>query len=90
MTVRIIMPQLLREYTKSQSIVEVNGNTVSECLDNLIRQYPHAERWLFDRNGILLVLIRINEETTIRHKEGLNKPVKNGDELHIFNILGGG
>lgn len=90
MSIKITIPQLLREYTKSQGIVEVNGNTVGECLDDLIRQYPDTKRWLFDRNGVLLVLIRINEDETIRHRKGLNKPVKNGDELYIFNILGGG
>ena len=90
MSIKIKIPQLLREYTKSQGIVAVNGNTVGECLDDLIRQYPDTKRWLFDRNGVLLVLVRINEDVIIRHRKGLNKPVKKGAELHMFNILGGG
>jgi len=90
MSIRVKMTELLRQYTNSRGTVEVNGSTVGECLDDLIRQYPDTKKWLFDRNGILLVLIRINEETTIRHRESLNRPVADGDELHLFLILGGG
>ena len=90
MSIRVKMTELLRQYTNSQGTVEVNGSTVSECLDDLIRQYPDTKKWLFDRNGILLVLIRINEETTIRHRESLNRPVADDDELYLFLILGGG
>ena len=90
MSIRVKMTELLRQYTNSQGTVEVNGSTVSECLDDLIKQYPDTKKWLFDRNGILLVLIRINEETTIRHRESLNRPVADDDELYLFLILGGG
>ena len=84
------MTPLLREYTKSLGIVTVNGNTVGDCLDDLIRQYPDTKRWLFDRNGILLAFIRINDTKIIRNKENLASPVKEGDELHLFTALGGG
>lgn len=91
MGVTIKMTGLLREYTKSRGIIEVNGRTVGECLDDLIRQYPDTIKWLFDRNGVLLVLIRINnEDTAIHHREGLNRPITDGDEMNLYLVLGGG
>ena len=91
MSIRIRMTELLRQYTSSRGIVEVNGNTVGECLDDLIRQYSGAKKQLFDRNGVLLVLIRVNnEETAIHHREGLSRPVTDGDELYLYLVLGGG
>ena len=91
MGISIKMTELLRQYTNSQGTVEVNGSTVGDCLDDLIRQYPDTKKWLFDRNGILLVFIRVNnEETAIHHRESLSRPVTDGDELYLYLVLGGG
>ena len=88
MTIKIKLGQILRQFTKNQDTVEVNGSTVGECLDDLVRQFPDIKKWLFDRNGILLALILIDEETV--YQKDLNRPVADGDELHLILIVGGG
>jgi len=82
------MGQILRQFTEDRDTVEVSGSTVGECLDDLVRQFPETKKWLFDKNGILLVLILIDGEAV--YQKGLNKPVVDGDELHLIRIVGGG
>jgi len=88
MTIKIKVSHILRQFTKDQDTVEVNGGTVGECLDDLARQFPDIKKWLFDKNGILLVLILTDGETI--YQKDLNRPVADGDELHLILIVGGG
>ena len=88
MTIKIKVSQILRQFTKDRDTVEVNGSTVGECLDDLVRQFPDIKKWLFDKNGILLVLIFTDGETI--YQKDLNRPVADGDELHLILIVGGG
>jgi hypothetical protein len=90
MSIRIRLSELLREYTLSQGIVEVNGDTILDCIKDLIRQYPGAGKWLFDSEGRLLVLITINQENFKITRERLNDKVKDGDEIFLYMSLGGG
>jgi len=90
MSIRIAIPSYLQSSTGNLETVEVNGSTVSGCLDSLVKQFPGIEKMLFDKNGKLLsyVGIYINGEDT--YPDELAKPVKDGDELHILYIIGGG
>lgn len=78
----------LRKFTGTKNSVEVKGETVRQCLDDLVYHFPDLRKWLFDRNGIPMVLILVNEK--IIHPENLNGPVKDSDEIHLFMIIGGG
>jgi len=90
MSIRLMLSELLREYSGGKGILDVNGNTVAECLQDLIRQYPLAKKWIFDSEGRLLVLITKNEESSLINQDRLNTPAKDGDELFLFMTLGGG
>jgi len=37
--VNIFYPHL-QQFTNNQDVVEVNGSTVGDCLDDMVRQYP--------------------------------------------------
>jgi molybdopterin converting factor small subunit len=82
-------PNLL-QFTNDQAVVEVKGNTVGQCLDDLVRQFPRIRQGLFGKDGKLLnyVDIYVNQESS--YPEELAKPVKDGDELHITLIIAGG
>ena len=71
-------------------LVEVKGNTVGECLNNLVKEFPDAKKHFFSREGILFenISIYVNGENT--YPEQLAKPVKDGDELNILVLIGGG
>jgi molybdopterin converting factor small subunit len=68
----------------------VNGATVGECLDDLVRQYPSMAQMLFDDTGKSLdkVFVSINLESTYREK--MNAPVKENDDLYLILIVAGG
>ena len=88
MSIKINIHPILRQYTNNQETVEVTGNTVGNCLSNLIKQFPDIEKGIFDKDGKLLSYIDIylNKDSTKK----LNKPVKDGEELHTVILIGGG
>lgn len=88
MVVKIKIGQMLQQYTADRETVEIKGTTVSSCLDDLTKQYPEIKKWLFDRNGILMVLILLNGK--IVPQKALNKHVTDGDELELTFLVGGG
>ena len=91
MVIKVKIGPLLQEYADISASLEVNGKTVGECLDDLIRQYPESKNWLFDQDGLLRVLISINNvETVVLDKEGLGRILNADDELQIFAVIGGG
>jgi len=90
MSVKITIPSYLQPFADNRAVVEVDQSTVAQCLDNLVKQFPEIEKMLFTRNGDLhpYVGIYINGEDA--YPEELSKSVKNGDELLIMYIIGGG
>jgi molybdopterin converting factor small subunit len=87
--VNIFYPQL-KQLIASPDSVAVNGSTVGECLDDLVRQFPGAGSLLFDEQGQLLrqVFAFVNAEST--QKINLAEPVKEGDELIIAVLITAG
>ena len=90
MSVKINIPYFFQHLANGVKTADVNGSTVGECLNNLVKQFPQFEELLLDKNGKLIkyVDVYINEEST--YPEELAKPVNDGDELHIMNIIAGG
>ncbi len=90
MSIKVNINPLLYHYTDDQAIVEVNGNTVGQCLGYLTEQFPGIEKVLFDKKGKLLNYIDIHINGKSAYPEELAKPVKEGDELHIVMTIAGG
>ncbi len=89
-SVKINIPSYMRPFTNKMAVVEVNGSTVGKCLDHLVEQFPGIKGQLFSKNGYLFenIIISINGESA--YPEQLVKSVKEGDELNILIIIGGG
>lgn len=90
MSVRVNIHQTLRHLTNGQGKTEVNGNTVGECLNELVQQFPGMETRLFDKKGKLLSYVDIYVNLESSYPEELAKPVKDGDELSITLMIAGG
>ena len=90
MSIKINIPSYMRSSTNNMKVVEVNGSTVGECLSHLVKQFPGIKKWLFSKHGNLFenIIISINGKSA--YPEQLAKPVKDGDELNIVFIIGGG
>ncbi|MFC1980951.1 MoaD/ThiS family protein [Chloroflexota bacterium] len=79
---------LLQHLTNGVNVATVNGSTVGQCLKHLIEQFPELK--LFDEDGELLSYFNIYLNGESPYPEGLQMPVKDGDELWIVTVLTGG
>lgn len=91
MAVKVRIPTPLRKLSEGKEMVEVEGRTLKEVLENLDRTYPGFKERLFDNNGELrrFVNIFVNEED-IRFLKGLDTELKDGDEVSIIPAIAGG
>ena len=90
MGIKINIPSYMQSFTNNMRVVEVNGSTVGECLNHLVKQFPVMKKQLFGKKGNLFenIIISVNGESA--YPKQLAKPVKDGDELNIVVIIGGG
>jgi molybdopterin converting factor small subunit len=81
----------LQDYYHVPGQLDVEGNTVGHCLERIIAQYPRAAEWLANPGGLLQLVINVNNDKTVApNAEGLSTPVRDGDQLDIFALIGGG
>ena len=90
MSIKIVIPSYLQSQANNLETVEVNGSTVSECLNHLVKQLPRMEKILLDKKGELLAYVNIYINGEDAYHDELAKPVKDGDELYILYMIGGG
>jgi len=90
MGVKIYIHPNWQHLTNGMEVVEVKGSTVGQCLDHLVKQFPVIKEWLFGKDGKLLNYIDIYVNLESAFPEELAKPVKDGDELYIIFLFGGG
>jgi molybdopterin converting factor small subunit len=90
MSVNVNVHYFLPHLTNDQDVVEVKGNTISQCMEQLVARFPGAREWLFGKDGNLsnLIDVYVNQESV--YPEGLAKPVKDGDEIRIIMMISGG
>jgi len=87
---RINIPAYLQPYAGGNDVVEVPGGTIVACLDDLIKQYPDISPMLYVPEGKLYDYVSIYVNGEFAQADDLDRPVRNGDELHILYIIGGG
>ena len=90
MSIGVNIHRSLRHLTNGQTKAEVNGNTVGQCLYDLVKQFPGIETKLFDKKRKLLNYVDIYVNAESSYPEELSKPVNDGDQLSITLIIGGG
>jgi len=90
MSVVIRVHPFLRHLTGGQELVEVDGHTTGECLENLEKRFPGIRQEIRDEKGQLrgYCEILLNSESTCNRD--LSTPVKDGDVIHILFIVTGG
>ncbi len=91
MSVTIAIPTALRQFAGGQSEVKVEAATAGEALNLLIASHAELRRHLFnDQNALRnFVNVYLNDED-IRHRNGPDTPVKDGDTLLIVPSIAGG
>jgi molybdopterin converting factor small subunit len=75
---------------QGREIAEVEGDTVRQCMESLIDQFPDLGKEIFDQNGKPHRHISIFVSGRRANSMELAEPVKEGDSLSLMlNIVGG-
>ena len=90
MSIKVHIHKTQRQFTNGLDVVEVEGNTVGKCLNQLVGQFPGIEKEIFDKKGNLRNIIEIYLNLESAYPDELAKPVKDGDDIHLTLILAGG
>ncbi|MFQ6019517.1 MAG: ubiquitin-like small modifier protein 1 [Dehalococcoidia bacterium] len=91
MSVTVRIPTPLRKLTADQDTVSGDGSRLGECIEALEARYPGLKDRLCDEVGELrrFVNIYVNGED-VRFLQGLDTPLKPGDEVSIVPAVAGG
>jgi adenylyltransferase/sulfurtransferase len=87
-TLRIPTP--LRPFASGHQEVQVQGNTVGEALKDLVRQYPSLDKHLFNANELRPYVNLFLGDEDVRHLQGVDTPLSEGDNLMIIPSIAGG
>ena len=88
MSIKVTLHPFLNDGVELQ--LEVDGNTVGECIKSILKQYPAMEKKMFGKNGVLkgYVEILVNGQGTTPNE--LAYQVKDGDSMSVLVFLSGG
>ena len=91
MSVMIRIPSPLRRVTNGLDKVEVDGETLQGCINELEAEFPGVSERMLDEQGALreFVNVYINGED-VRFLQGLETATKSGDEISIVPAVAGG
>ena len=90
MSIKVHLHKTHRRFTDGLETVDVEGHTVGECLQQLIRQYPDLEPALFDGKDKLQKTIEVYLNMQSTYPDELAKNTQDGDMIHIILMLAGG
>jgi len=87
----VLIPTPLRVYAGKQDVVQADGKTVGELLDNLTSQYADLRKHLYNEEGKLrsFVNVYLNDDD-IRYLQREDTPVADGDTISIVPSVAGG
>lgn len=90
MSIKVNLPVFLQAFVGDKETVEVEGKTVGDCLKALSDQYPAIRKMLVNDKGALHSYVGIYINTEDAFPNELDKPVSDGDEIHVLYALAGG
>ena len=87
----VLIPTPLQRLTNGQGEVHAEGATIAAIVNSLEVQFPGIKERLCDTNGKLrrFANVYLNGED-IRHTQGEETAVKDGDEISIVPAVAGG
>jgi molybdopterin converting factor small subunit len=90
MSVTLNIHKTHRQYTSGLDTIQVEGDTVGNCLNSLIGRFPEMKAAIFDGKGKLKNQIEIYLNMESAYPDELKKKVQAGDEIYITVMLAGG
>ena len=91
MAITIVIPTPLRQFAAGKSEIEVEAATVGEALEKLTSENPDLKKHLYNEQNNLrnFVNVYVGDED-IRHLDGTNTAVKDGETIMIVPSIAGG
>jgi adenylyltransferase/sulfurtransferase len=91
MAINISIPTALRQYAGGNAEIEVEARTAGEALERLTTQHAELRQHLYNERGALrnFVNVYVNDED-VRHAQGMETPVQDGDAILIIPAIAGG
>jgi molybdopterin synthase sulfur carrier subunit len=90
MAVTVRIPTPLRSLTKGEEQVSADGATVRAVINHLEQKHPGLKERLLDDKGIRRFVNLYLGDEDVRFLQGLDTPLKAGDELSIIPAIAGG
>ena len=90
MPVSVKIPTQLRAAAGGESEATVDGSTVGEVLDALYDRYGELRSRIAEDGGLRRFVNVYVDGEDIRFLDGLDTPVKDGDEVTILPAVAGG
>jgi molybdopterin synthase sulfur carrier subunit len=91
MSVTVRIPTTLRPIAGGNSLVQVEGVTLAEVIDNLDAAHPgFRERLLDDEGGLRKFVNVFVADDDVRYLKGLDTPVPAGETVSIIPAVAGG
>jgi molybdopterin converting factor small subunit len=91
MPVTVRVPPVWRKHTRRKAELPVGGRTVREVLASLAEEYPDLGSRLYGSDGELAqgLSVFLNHDS-VRHLQGQDTPVADGDRVMILIAMAGG
>ena len=91
MAVSVRIPTILRTYTGGASVVEADGDTLTEVLSDLDARYPGIRARVLDDAGALrrFVNVYVNDDD-VRFADGLATSIGDGSTVSVIPAVAGG
>jgi hypothetical protein len=87
--VKLLYPAL-QTLVNGRDVLTVEGQTVGECLKDLVGQYPEAEKLLFNNQGRLLKQVYVYVNAEGLDKADFARSVTQRDQLILAVLITGG
>jgi sulfur-carrier protein len=90
-SIQVRIPTVLRPHVENKSIVEANGSTIGEVLNDLASSYPGLKGQLTSDDGAMHKFLNVYlNDDDVRYLDKLNTAVKEGDEVTVLPAVAGG
>ena len=90
MSIELQISSVFARYADNKTVLTVSGNTVGECLEDLVNQYPELRKVFLDKDGNILHSYDVYLNGKSAYPKEMPKLVKDGDKLHIIPVIYGG
>jgi adenylyltransferase/sulfurtransferase len=91
MSIKVLIPTALRQYSENKDAIEIEGQNVGEILGSLTDQFPDLKKHLFGEDGRLRNFVNVYvNDGDIRYLQNNETQVKDGDVISIVPSVAGG